>query len=81
MLWVEGLAVNRKRTYLLYIELGMQVRSKRCKKPGAAQGADGDAFQAKRAVVDGFRPRPARGWPSVCGGCSGRPLGWDKSTW
>ena len=28
----EGLVINRKRTYRLYTELGMQVRTKRRKK-------------------------------------------------
>ena len=32
LLRAEGLVVNRKRTYRLYIELGMQVRTKRRKK-------------------------------------------------
>ena len=32
MLKAEGLVINKKRTYRVYCELGMQVRTKRCKK-------------------------------------------------
>ena len=32
MLKAEGLVINRKRTYRLYTELGMQVRTKKRKK-------------------------------------------------
>ena len=42
LLRAEGLVENRKRTYRLYTELGMQARTKR-QEAGAAQGTDGGA--------------------------------------
>lgn len=67
MLRREGLVLNAKRTYRLYTEQGLQVRTKEeaqaaPARPGLPAGA-GAADAA--VVVDGFRRRPARRLPAV----------------
>ena len=58
LLAIEGEVVNRKRTYRIYREEGLQVRTKKRKKLAAA-GTDGGAGRRQLALVDGFRVRSA----------------------
>lgn len=50
----EGRVVNKKRTYRLYTEQGLQVRTKQRKKTGAASPCYGQTNCRKSTVVDGF---------------------------
>ena len=51
MLRAEGLVINRKRTYRLYREEGLQVRTKRRKKTHQAAGTDDCAMRGQRTLV------------------------------
>ena len=50
----EGLVVNKKRTYRIYTEEGLQVRTKKRKKASAAKTANGCASRTQSKVVDGL---------------------------
>ena len=57
LLKADGLVINKKRTYRVYTDEGLQVRTKKAQK-AVAPGADYGLTQANlRALVYGFRIR------------------------
>ena len=59
MLRAEGLVKNRKRTYRVYTQLGLQVRTKRRKKVDSTPDTVIGPVARQRAVVHRFHSRPA----------------------
>ena len=59
MLVIEGEVENHKRTYRIYCEEGLQVRTKKRKKTRPAACADAGAGCRQPALVDGLRLRSA----------------------
>ena len=65
ILKAEGLVVNKKHTYRLYTEEGLQVCTKKRKKLQRPQAVNGDTQGRQSALVDGFRFSPAQRWQTV----------------